>query len=300
VLRLHAAVRLLLGDARTSTSTPQAEGDTAATDTDTDADAPERSDGDAARSDTPAADDTGGAAGPDPTPGFGHESDTEPGAFTDPGGDTGPTADGPGADLPPGGGSVVVTRVTVPWATLLGLDDAPGELDGYGPIPAPVARRLAAQSRVWWRLLTDPVTGALCPVESTAYRIPQAVRRFVLARDACCSHPGCDRAAQRCDLDHARAWPQGPSCPCNLSPRCRRHHNAKTHHGWQVRARLDGAHATISPTGRVYSTAAGQPPGPAPERPPPDDELLDSELDWDIDRDDPGVIRLLTELADAA
>jgi hypothetical protein len=53
-------------------------------------------------------------------------------------------------------------------------------------------------------------------------------------------------------------------------------------------ARLDGAHITISPTGRVYSTAADPAPGSTPERPPPDDGLLDSELDWDIDRDDPG------------
>jgi hypothetical protein len=125
-------------------------------------------------------------------------------------------------------------------------------------------------------------------------------------RRGLCRRPGGpprrDRGRRRADADRgaARAWPQGPSCPCNLTPRCRRHHNAKTRHGWQVRARLDGAHVTVSPTGRVYSTAADPPPGPAPERPPPDDELLDSEPDWDIDRDDPGVIRLLTELADAA
>ncbi len=192
--------------------------------------------------------------------------------------------------------SSVVTQVTVPFTTLAGVDDAPGELSGYGPIPGPVARDLAARSPVWWRLLTDPVTGALCPVSSSAYRIPEAVRRFVMARDRVCSHPGCDRPAPWCDLDHAEAYPSGPTCPCNLTPRCRRHHNAKTHHGWQVRARLDGQHLTVSPTGRVYATAVHPPPGPMTERPPPDgvplrdlDDLDDVDhLDdgWEIDDED--------------
>ena len=51
-------------------------------------------------------------------------------------------------------------HVTVPYSTLIGLDDHPGELTGYGPIPASIARRIAAAG-VWRRLLTDPATGAL-------------------------------------------------------------------------------------------------------------------------------------------
>ena len=105
--------------------------------------------------------------------------------------------------------------------------------------------------------------------------------------------PGCDQPAARCDIDHGGP-PWGPTCACNLSPRCRRHHNAKTHHRWQVRARLDGRHVTVSPTGRVYPTAIHPPPGPLPERvpdpPDEDDEAGDSwagddalsGLDWDV------------------
>src|SRR5207248_2123178 len=54
----------------------------------------------------------------------------------------------------------VVVRVTVPISTLMGLDDQPGDLAGYGPIPAAVARDIAAGG-TWKRLLTDPVSGML-------------------------------------------------------------------------------------------------------------------------------------------
>jgi hypothetical protein len=107
------------------------------------------------------------------------------------------------------------------------------------------------------------------------------VRRFVIGRDRACSHPGCERPAEFCDLDHAIAHPEGPTGPCNLTPRCRRHHNAKTHHGWKIHARLDGRHVTTSPTGRIYRTDVDRPPGPIPDPrpwwwhdvwPPPADE----------------------------
>ncbi|MCU6480375.1 hypothetical protein [Arthrobacter sp. A2-55] len=49
--------------------------------------------------------------------------------------------------------------VTVPALTLLGTSEEPGHLEGYGPIPPAQARELAAGSRWWERLLTDPATG---------------------------------------------------------------------------------------------------------------------------------------------
>lgn len=55
-----------------------------------------------------------------------------------------------------GGGADV--RVTIPYTALLGANDTPGELAGYGPIPAAVARDLAAAG-TWRRILTDPHSG---------------------------------------------------------------------------------------------------------------------------------------------
>ncbi len=70
---------------------------------------------------------------------------------------------------------------------------------------------------------------------SDGYR-PTAVTE-VLARFlwATCSVPGCERAAFSCDLDHVAEYNQvcpqqgGPTCLCNLLPKCRYHHLMKTH-----------------------------------------------------------------------
>jgi hypothetical protein len=63
-------------------------------------------------------------------------------------------------------------RVTIAATTLLGLDNIPGHLDGYGPIPADVAARIATDA-TWQRLVTDPVTGILTD-HSTATAVPRA------------------------------------------------------------------------------------------------------------------------------
>ena len=51
-------------------------------------------------------------------------------------------------------------QVTLAATTLAGLDDQPGDLDGYGPIPAEIARTIATDA-TWQQLLTDPHTGTL-------------------------------------------------------------------------------------------------------------------------------------------
>ncbi len=63
--------------------------------------------------------------------------------------------------------------------TLLGVCDEPAELIGYGPIPADVARTLAAadlgpKATTWLRqFYTDPDTGQLAATESKARRFPR-------------------------------------------------------------------------------------------------------------------------------
>src|SRR5699024_7375422 len=61
--------------------------------------------------------------------------------------------------------------VTVPYTSLIGADDAPGELAGHGPISADVARRIAAHG-TWRRVLTDPASGRVLEVSRTRYRPP--------------------------------------------------------------------------------------------------------------------------------
>jgi len=72
--------------------------------------------------------------------------------------------------------------------TLLGLDNQPAELSGYGPIPADLARRIAADG-AWRRILTDPITGTILDYGRTTYRPPTALADYVRARDRVCRFP---------------------------------------------------------------------------------------------------------------
>jgi hypothetical protein len=146
-------------------------------------------------------------------------------------------------------------QVTVAATTLLGVDDHPGELAGYGPIPAAAARRVAADpDATWHRLLTDPVTGSLLDYGTTVYRPPPVLDRYIVARDQVCIFPGCRQPARRCDLDHGVPYPQGHTSEANLAPLCRHHHRAKTEGGWTWRRGGDGTITWTAPTGHAYRT----------------------------------------------
>jgi hypothetical protein len=54
--------------------------------------------------------------------------------------------------------------VSVGIGTLLGLDDRPGELAGYGPVGADVAQALARDG-TWRRLLVDEPSGTVLDVD---------------------------------------------------------------------------------------------------------------------------------------
>jgi hypothetical protein len=147
-------------------------------------------------------------------------------------------------------------QVTVAATTLLGLDDQAGELAGYGPIPAVMARRIAADpDATWQRILTDPVSGVLLDYGITVYRPPPSLARHVKARDQVCAFPGCRQPAERCDLDHRERFPHGPTSADNLGPLCRHHHRAKTEGGWSWRRARDGTITWSAPTGHEYEAA---------------------------------------------
>ena len=106
-----------------------------------------------------------------------------------------PAAREPGADL--FFKLAFAIGVTVAASTLMGLDDQPGELDGYGPITAAMARRIAADpSATWRRLLTDD-HGHVRSASSKTYRPPPDMVRTVIARDSHCQYPGCRRTANQ-------------------------------------------------------------------------------------------------------
>lgn len=149
------------------------------------------------------------------------------------------------------GGSV---HITVDLTTLTGLADDPGELEGWGPVIADVARRIAAaQIRSPWRVTVldggQPVwTGV------TRRRPTAALRRAVTARLGRCVFPGCRMPAVDCDLDHTRPWAQGgPTAVGNLEPGCRHDHNLKHRAGWRLQLDPDGSYTWTSPLGHTYT-----------------------------------------------
>ncbi|MGH4021561.1 MAG: hypothetical protein ACRDT0_20470 [Pseudonocardiaceae bacterium] len=103
----------------------------------------------------------------------------------------------------------------VPITTLMGLDDQPGDLIGYGPIPAPLAREIATGG-TWRRLLTDPASGTLLDYGHTTYTPPDGLADFIRARDLYCRNPICGQRAATADLDHTIPWPEGPTSQHNL------------------------------------------------------------------------------------
>jgi hypothetical protein len=146
-------------------------------------------------------------------------------------------------------------HVTVALSTLLGCDDAPAELDGYGPITAAAARAIAADpTGTWRRLLTDPATGQLLEYGRTTYRPPTNLADFIIARDPHCVFPTCRRPARTCELDHADPYcTGGVTCPHNLHPLCRRHHHTKHNASWTIHRQHDGTYHWTAPTGHTYT-----------------------------------------------
>lgn len=150
----------------------------------------------------------------------------------------------------------LTVNVTIDLPTLMGLAENPGELAGYGPIPASIAREIASDAR-WKRFITEPITGNLLDFGREHYEPPQALKDFLIARDRTCRFPGCRRSATLSDLDHAQSWNSGgETSPDNLGALCRRHHKLKTHHGWQVESFADGSCMWRSPFGKEFFTPA--------------------------------------------
>ncbi|MGP9537951.1 HNH endonuclease [Brachybacterium sp. AOP43-C2-M15] len=125
--------------------------------------------------------------------------------------------------------------VTVPVTTLLGIDDAPAMLDGLSPLPAELARELAAGESTWRRILTEPITGTHLPVDAKAYAPTAQMRLQLRLRHPVCAVPGCTRTTVLAaeddhivEYDHEDPARGGSTSLWNLHRLCWQHHQAKT------------------------------------------------------------------------
>jgi hypothetical protein len=151
-----------------------------------------------------------------------------------------------------------IIDIHVELTTLADLDDRPGDLAGFGPVVADIARQtVAAQREAEWRFtVTDPQTGDIVHTGTTRYRPTVSERREVHARYRTCVHPGCRMPATQSDLDHITPrLDDGPTEIANLAPLCRHHHRIRHEYGWRYRRLDTGVHEWLLPLGHRYTVA---------------------------------------------
>ena len=161
-------------------------------------------------------------------------------------------------------------NVTVPVFTLMGLSDEPAHLEGYGPIDADVARRIAAGAPSFTRILVHPETGAVLSVGRTRYKVPKDLKRYLRVRDETCRFPGCNRSAAHSDLDHSLDWQfDGLTEADNLAHLCPPCHALKSETRWSVKHLTAGTLEWTSPSGRTFVSEPATVIRPVSTAPPP-------------------------------
>lgn len=126
-------------------------------------------------------------------------------------------------------------NITVPALTLLGASDEPGSLEGTIPLPPSMARSLAGSTEAWYRVLTDPTSGAFLPLPAQKYQPSAAMLEHLRLRSSMCAVPGCTRLtswASECDHieECRRGTPEAGALTEieNLHLLCWQHHLDKT------------------------------------------------------------------------
>ncbi len=145
--------------------------------------------------------------------------------------------------------------ITIGAGSLLGADDTPADLDGYGPITPGLADELIGRAHrsFYRRLVVDPLDGTLIARDPRRRRFDGPLGGFIQTRDRRrCRQPGCDRRIA--DIDHVVTYAAGgPTRPDNGQGLCRRSHTLKGLPGWHVTTR---GRDTIwrTPTGHTYAS----------------------------------------------
>ena len=107
---------------------------------------------------------------------------------------------------------------------------------GSGPLAKVLAAALRAGAKAFSARRSRTAAGGCTHEEaSPGYRVPDSMRALVETRDRTCGFPTCRQPAWRCEQDHTIAHRRGgPTCPCNLSPECPRHHHLKHLPSWRL------------------------------------------------------------------
>lgn len=155
---------------------------------------------------------------------------------------------------------VVAVNLLVPIESL--TREAPADLEGFGPIPAELARDFLADHEavggVIRRVFTAPGSGELVSMESRARRYPGLLEAFVRLRDRTCRTPFCDEPIRQ--IDHIERYADGgDTSASNAGGCCARCNYTKEHPDLQVTG--DAAERTTSTRGLRETSRPPAPPG---------------------------------------
>ena len=126
--------------------------------------------------------------------------------------------------------------IQVDLDTLAGLYESPGELAGYGPVIADIARQVTDQQHgsQWRYAVTDPSSGQILHSGVTRRRPTAGQHRFPYSE-------------------------HGPTTVGNLRPLCRHDHRIRQVAGWTYRPLPGGDNQWTTKLGHCYTTS-GRPP----------------------------------------
>ena len=158
-------------------------------------------------------------------------------------------------------GRKAVVDIRVDLTTLAQLQNHPGDLAGYGPVIADIARQVAEtqQDQQWDITVTDEDGRPV--LQSTTRRRPnRAQQRVVWFRRPTCTFKGCRMPARDSDIDHTRPYADGgPTHTDNLEPLCRHHHRIKHQHRWTYKRTKHGTIKWTTRLGLIYEIALPPP-----------------------------------------
>ena len=170
-------------------------------------------------------------------------------------------------------GVPVAVNLVLSDETLLAGGHEAAQLQGFGPVPAGIARQLVADAvgsgieATLRRIYTCPQSGALTAMESRSRTFPKSLAALIDLRDRTCRTPWCDAPIRH--HDHIRSHREsGATTADNGSGLCEACNYAKEAPGWAARPihRPGRTHFIDlgTPTGHHYRSAA--PPLPAAAR----------------------------------
>ncbi len=163
-----------------------------------------------------------------------------------------------GRGAPVGRGMV---DLTVDLRTLLGLAEHPGELGGWGPVVADIARQVTDRQTDgrWQATVIDDNGDPLRRRPSDAAPQPHRPAKSGPGTAPACSPDAADPPDHPTSTTPDSHIDGGPTLEWNLAPLCEFHHRAKDEGGWRYRRRPNGDHVWTSPHGHRYVTNGRSP-----------------------------------------